>query len=230
MKIRPYSFSGISTFNDCPKKFKLNYVDKIRIDDDAYPLRRGRYLHESLEFHNTDNKANESDLNPQELSECKETLQIFSKSKYYKKYLEVPGESELHFALNAELKPVDYTDKEAALIRGKIDKVISVNDTELVAIDWKSGKVPNPPDYQQLSLYAAYLFVKYPNIKSIYCTYVYLDHDTEIAKTFKREEYSNLILPFIRHIKTIESQIFFKANPSWKCNWCKFKKAGICIV
>ncbi|MFW6311771.1 MAG: PD-(D/E)XK nuclease family protein [Nanoarchaeota archaeon] len=42
MKYNPYSVSKIETFESCKRKFKLQYIDKIKVPDIRYHLEKGK--------------------------------------------------------------------------------------------------------------------------------------------------------------------------------------------
>ena len=50
MKFSPYSFSKIGTFSQCPYRFKLQYIDKIKIPFEInIALEKGKYIHSLIE-------------------------------------------------------------------------------------------------------------------------------------------------------------------------------------
>ena len=52
-----YSFSKINTFQTCPQKYKINYIDKVRIPDEGIEAFMGKRVHEVLEWlYNKDNQ------------------------------------------------------------------------------------------------------------------------------------------------------------------------------
>jgi CRISPR/Cas system-associated exonuclease Cas4 (RecB family) len=234
MKYNPYSQSKISSYFDCPHKFKLNYIDKIKTGEKNIHLKRGNYSHERLEHWPDESKVDEKtkgDLDEENLNHCEGYLKRFSESELGKKYLETPGENEIKFSWDKKLKPCDYDNKENGLIRGKIDKIIKRSEEVFTVIDWKSGKVPWTPDYSQLELYACYLFLKYPNLKEVDAKFVYLEHENqEVRKKIFRKSLKPLLRKILKKIKTIENQSHFPKNITKLCDYCDFFKSGDCVV
>ena len=69
IKFAPYSYSKISTFVSCPKKFKFQYIDKIGTFLDTPALIKGRTIHYLIE---------NSSLSPDEYSdEMKQNIKDF---------------------------------------------------------------------------------------------------------------------------------------------------------
>ena len=52
MKYAPYSASRLAVYEQCPRKFKYKYVDKIPVPfEPSLALTRGKVIHSLLEFH-----------------------------------------------------------------------------------------------------------------------------------------------------------------------------------
>ena len=130
MKYSPYSFSKISLFEQCPLKFKFNYIDKIGVFVPNLALERGSYIHTLLE-NDTKDKPTKFKFNiatKEEQLQCIDVFIEFKKSDLGQRYLEVPALAEVEFGMkiiDGALVPCSYYDKEA-LFRGKIDHMIPV--------------------------------------------------------------------------------------------------------
>ena len=73
MKYNPYSASSISTFLQCPRKFKYSKIDKIPVEfRETLALTKGKIIHSLLEHHNKSLKEkieilkNDKDINKSE--------------------------------------------------------------------------------------------------------------------------------------------------------------------
>ena len=51
MRFSPYSFSRMSSYETCPKKFQFSYIDKIPVNRSTTALDKGSYIHHCLELH-----------------------------------------------------------------------------------------------------------------------------------------------------------------------------------
>ncbi len=89
MKYAPYSFSKISLFEQCPLKFKFNYIDKLGIFQKSLATERGSYIHELLE---NDTKEKETKFKfsiatPEQQQECLDIYHKFKESELGQRYL-----------------------------------------------------------------------------------------------------------------------------------------------
>ena len=59
-----FSFSKINTYKNCPQKYKINYIDKIRKNHESIEAFMGKRVHEVLEWFYYKNKAHPSNFYP----------------------------------------------------------------------------------------------------------------------------------------------------------------------
>ena len=50
MKKKYYSYSQLSTFKNCPQKYKIQYIDKVKNNNESIESFLGKRIHESLEW------------------------------------------------------------------------------------------------------------------------------------------------------------------------------------
>jgi RecB family exonuclease len=238
MKFTPYSFSKINSFEMCPAKFDFNYIQKLRFWVPNLATERGSYIHTLLE---NDTKSKPTSfkftLIDEEIErECKEIYKKFKESNWGKFYFSeaFTAEAEVEFGMKKTdegLKPCRYYDKEA-LFRGKIDHFIKDYDTIYVA-DWKTGKISAYPAPLQLVMYAVWAFNEYPDVETVRAAFVYVEHpeseDMVKEYVFKREHLSQLTKKVIEKIVTIEKSGEFPKKEGPLCEYCDFRKKGICL-
>ena len=87
-------------------------------------------------------------------------------------------------AMSKEFTSVGNFDANVWL-RVKCDFMRVVGDVAL-AVDWKTGKILE--DSVQLALTAAVIFAKFPQVKAVRSTYVWLKDDCESSETFHKED------------------------------------------
>ena len=226
LKYIPYSFSKISTFNSCPKKFEYNYILKLEDKTDTPALAKGRAVHSILEYYpEFDNSLMHADPI---YTEAKEICDNFLNSDLGKKYIlnDLPKFSEEKIALDINLNPCDYKDKNV-LFKGIVDQIIIGNT--LFLNDFKTGRYKDEryQSYDQLMFYAIYFFIKYTNIMEIHISYLYVEHNIENSLVLERKFLNNYIKTLITNIKKIEETIEFNKNESKLCDFCGFNE--ICL-
>lgn len=205
MTFAPYSYSKLSCFESCPMMFKLRYIDKAKPSENPQYFKRGLNIHRELE--------NYPNCSP----DFKES---FSQRKIGVKYDSIMnGEvrHEVRLGLDENLNITSYYDK-ANVIKGIID-MIYIKDGVVHLVDWKTGKIPHELNWDQLAIYAVAFLDKY----DVNVSYVYVDADVEMSKTFKMSERNDLVRRFKGKINAVESCESFDRNISWKCEFCQFK-------
>lgn len=226
LKFTPYSFSKISTYKTCPRKFKYQYIDKIGTFLDTPALIKGRTIHYLIE-NSSLLPEQYTDEMKQNIIDFPETLEIkrrFEESELGIKYLRNIDKNaviEYKLGLTKMLDACSYN--RDSLFNGIVD-YICVKDSVLYLVDWKSGRYKDAryQDYNQLLFYSIYFFQKY-NITKIIISFVYVEHnienDLELDITYLDSYKRELLLP----IKTIEEDNSFEMNKTRLCDWCGFK-------
>lgn len=141
MAYPPFSYSALTDFEGCPKRFLQTKILKNYPFEVTEALTYGREVHKAFEDRVKDGKKL-----PPHLEHCESLLSGLEQAGY-KLY------AEISIAITKDFAPVDYWDK-SAWFRGSID-VLAVRGTELIMFDWKTGK--RFPDFGQLKLYSLIL-------------------------------------------------------------------------
>lgn len=229
----PYSFSKIDTWERCPYKFKLKYIDKIRISfEPNLALSKGSFLHYCIEK-NTNGKeyATTAIFTEEEKNKAIKILSQFTKSKLCQSYLSGKGKHEVDFGILKvkDIFKVTNFENINAIFKGKIDYLFQKNN-ELYILDWKSGKYIEQDDqrFDQLLLYAIWGFLKFENINLINCSFVYIEHLKENKISYQRDNLKNYIEKYIQAISKIESDELFDKIESKQCEYCEYRKFDYC--
>lgn len=218
MKFAPYSFSKLTTFEDCPQRFKFQYIDKIRRDDRNEALIKGSNVHNILEKFGTYRLNNSLEEN---------IVRKYVKSEIAKKYLPslVGVEKsirETSIGLDENYNPCSYYDKKA-IFRGKVDFICTI-DNVLNICDYKTGKYKEEvfQDYRQLLLYSLFFFRKFENIDTIRISYIYVEHELENTMTLERKYLDKYIETLQTMIQNVETATEYVKKTKF-CNWCPYK-------
>lgn len=217
LKYAPYSFSKISSFILCPKKFKYKYIDKIPQEPrDMTALLKGSCVHSMLEKYPS---SSTNKLVPR----YQYILDKFLKSKY-KEYLQIPSRREESFGLTSNLECTNYKDKNA-LFRGFID-YYTVKDDKMIIIDYKTGKYKDEKfqDFTQLMYYAIYMFKKYSKIDKIEIMYLYVEHELDNSLLLERKYLNNYCTDLLTNIRNIETSEYPK-KVQVLCDYCEYQNS-----
>jgi hypothetical protein len=193
----PYSYSKIKIFEDCPRKFKYIYIDKIkvpRVPKDYFD--KGTFIHLLLQYDGDLAKIKNTKefqeiksnglLSTADLREFVATYVRFKESNVAKVLFKrdiILREFELF--LNHDLEIVEKDDD--VFLRGYIDAAFVDHATDtLILVDYKTGRIPEKQSFKQLLFYAIGMFSLVP-IDKIILAYVYVEHDKIKTGVLKRE-------------------------------------------
>ncbi len=214
------SHSKVMSFDDCPFKYKLNYIDKIRPAITPPALLKGSAIHSIF-----DKVYDETET----FLEFKKWLRSHKNYEKYKDQIEnfIKYNDELYLKyfqykpLHTELRLFD--DKWNVI--GIIDRIDDF-DGKIVVTDYKTGKFHPIEDYDiQLGTYKKLLKDKMGIDVDTYSVYFSKDNIT----TFKDAD-NNWEAKAEIFFKSIRNKIQLKMeqdNPAWPktgrwCNWCQF--------
>ena len=212
---KPLSYSKISTWCSCPRKFKYQYIDKVPTQErDRTPLLKGSAIHSTLE--------NYPEPGTHKLSEQYQDITDRFLNSDYKELFNYPNIRELKVAFDHNLNPQPYNN--SALFRGYIDYMCFI-DGEVHLIDWKTGsyKEQKYQDFNQLLFYAIFVFLKYSGVNTINIRYVYVEHLIENTLKLERMYLNNYIGEF-RNLTEKMRLSEFEKIPQKLCEYCDFEK------
>jgi len=175
-KAPAWSFSSITLFETCHRKYQAEKVTKeIKFVENENTL-YGKRLHKAAELYIGSNQALEGEFN------------------FLRPYLdtlaEIPGQKycELRLGIkevDGQLVACDFFDK-GVWFRGAADLVI-VGDKTAWIVDYKTGKSTRS-DPRQLALMAAGVFLKFPQIQKIKAALLYVVPGEKVEAKYTREE------------------------------------------
>ena len=234
-KYTPYSFSKISTWEQCPRKFKYQYINKLPVErTPQIHLDRGKFIHLLLE-HDGDLEKLKKTKDWKEIKEHGLMSKDAIKDSYwtYLKFKEsYTGKSilkrksllkEFPLGLNENLEIIEYDSKDVVL-RGYIDAMYVDEKTDtLIVVDWKTGKVPEKQSYKQLLFYSLGIFSKMPEeYDKILLVYAYIDHQVINKQVLYRKDLERYKKALYDNIEKIESDTEFVKEESGLCQFCDY--------
>lgn len=209
-KMYKLSYSSISNYLQCPRKFKEVNVD-YRFKDSGVAAQKGTDIHKAIE----DYIKGISVTYP--LEDYQHTFIEAMRAMYKKKLPEgCTIGIEQSFAVDDQFNPCDYKDPKA-ILRGKIDLYV-LTPNMLKVIDWKTGK--RRDNKLQATVYDCLTNHLLPNGTRTF-TFDYLKNgrDPEIVIT-EKDKYN-----LVNIIDTIQTAEEFPERPGPLCAWCPVPKA-----
>lgn len=207
-----YSYSKLSTYNQCPLKYKYSYIDKIKTNTPLCFI-KGRKIHKEFELLNESNITNASNI-------VKNFLNSNIGNKLKNILLKNKTKREFKFGLDTDFKNCKYNLK---CYYGGIIDLIYIDDL-LTLVDYKTGnyKELKYQDFYQLMSYSLFFFNN-KNIDQIKLKYIYVEHNLENSLIIKRDSIE-FIKNWIKNtINKIENDTQFLKNKTKLCNYCQYK-------
>ena len=241
-----FSHSRIGCFEQCPLKYKFNYIDKLETEiEETVEAFLGKRVHETLE-------KLYKDLKFQKLNTLKELLDFFNsewkknwnnaivivKEEYDQENYRKMGEKCITDYYN-RYSPFDQsktigleTQEFLALDENykyhvRIDRLSETEPGIYEVHDYKaSTRLPKQEDFdedRQLAMYGLWVLRNFKDARKVRLIWHYLIFDKEMSSERTPEQLEELRKEVIELIKKVEKEKEFKANVTALCDWCEFQ-------
>lgn len=208
MKTPPWSFSSLTSFETCAKRYFHIKVAKDVVDTPGEAATWGSTVHVNLE-----NRVKHGIPLPQAIS-AYETLVAPIVARTGEKLVEQ------QMAVDVNLTPVEWS-SDTAWCRGIVDVGV-LTGKRAVLLDWKTGK--RKADSDQLKLFAGLAFAHYPQLEVAITGFVWLKEGVVDKQRFNRSQVPVIWQQFLPRVKRLEraySEDKFPPKPSGLCSrWC----------
>jgi putative RecB family exonuclease len=243
-----YSHSRLSTFEQCPLKYKLRYIDKIiPAIEKTIEAHLGSIVHSTLEWiYNTvtqDNKSPDLDeiityYSVKWQDEFSDEIMIVKKEMNERDYFQKGVEFLVNYyqkyspfkdgTIECEKKIMIELD-ENTKIQGFIDRLVhNIETGEYEIHDYKTANsLPTQgkmDEDRQLALYSIAIKELYGQDKRVCLVWHYLAHNQKICSRRTNEQLSQLKRDTLDLIKEIENSMDFPGKKSILCDWCEYKE------
>lgn len=242
-----YSHSRLETFEQCPYKYKLKYLDKVDMAVETAEAFVGSRAHEALE------KLYKDLLNGKEnsLGELLEFYEaqwerlwspniVIVRQEYTpENYRQVGrqcirGYYEQHHPFSdgrtiglEELVMVDLDGDGRYRLRGYIDRLVDKGGGLYEIQDYKtSARLPTQADAdedRQLARYQLAVQEMWPDVEEVRLVWHYLRFGKMLVSTRKAAQIEELRRETIEAIQTVEAATEFEPVKSALCDWCEYK-------
>lgn len=205
-----WSFSALSTFENCPRKYWAVKVAKLVSDINSDNL-EGDADHQAFQHHFSKGLPLPSKL---------AGLQPLAD-----KLRAAPGEKYIEYAmcLKQDFKPTHFKNWDEAWVRGAGDFII-VNGDKAKYFDWKKGKFRESDD--QIELTALLLFSHFPAVQQVSGGLVFYNAGRVHPHIVNRSDAPRLWNGYISRVRDMEQAKLNDAwpvNPNPLCGWCPYK-------
>lgn len=229
------SASAVKTYEQCPKKYFFNYLQKApKKQWDHFDL--GNVCHRTLElFHLTYLKegttkrtlgkimSSSFETARKQFPNLNDTLAAEAKDMLMA-YLQTAKQNGIPVVKGCEI-PFDFKLNNSVLVRGVIDRIDILKDGKFRIMDYKTTKSVKYLDDFQLSVYGIWLKEKHPHIQEFNGAYVLLKHGSKLKEyTFNIEDIEKAKKHLIECADKIKVENVWTPIPTALCNWCDFKE------
>jgi len=207
-----WSYSSISTFKQCPKKYYHLKVAKDVRDTGSEAMLYGNQVHKAAE-----NFIKEGTPIPKKfeyLNPIVNSLNAIEGDKHCELRFGISYDGEKHKETKFFAKDVWF--------RGIADLVI-VDGEKAYLVDYKTGKNAKYADTKQLDMLAAATFTYFPNVAIIKSALAYVVSNEFIKKNHTRDEQELLYTTFDEPLEALaaaEEHDVWNAISSPLCGWC----------
>lgn len=217
LKYAPYSFSRLSSFIACPRRYYYQYVNPLsqEVGEPSIYLEKGSYIHSLLEHYVRHYKNHKEFLTVEQIKqiyhneleyphnfmsnilEFEEVFNNYIKTDRFRGFIYNASSIEVEEYLELKIPNTNIT-----LFRGYVDLYIILESNKWI-IDYKSGK-DKEYEAEQLKLYAIMEMIKY-NTRNVIVSYEKLEHETKNDYNISYEEAYRYLDELINLILVIES-------------------------
>ena len=241
------SYSALSDFLNCPYKFKLGHIDRIKVPKSPLAI-FGTAIHSALKFlhepsHLTPPTEEEllkfftQQWNPENWPSQEEADLNFTqgieilKNYYAKNYPTKFNIINLEFPFRF---PIEYRG-ETHYITGRIDRVDKLKNDQFEIIDYKTGqRMPAQSEVDhslQLSIYQLGVTNLWPFLKEsaqpIKLSLFFVRHNLKLStkkNSSDLEETKESLISTIEKIKEAQKLNKFEPTPNKLCDYCNFRQ------
>jgi putative RecB family exonuclease len=243
-----YSHSKLETYQNCPLKYKFQYVDRLQRKKQGIEAFLGSRVHEALEKLYSDLLHSKRNTKAEILHYFEEQwkknydagiVKIVRKEyspdyykstgqecieQYYDRYIPFDNDT----TLDVERRLGFSLDLENQYrITGLVDRLAKTTDGIWEIHDYKtSGHLPTQQDVDddsQLGLYQIGVQQAWPDAERVRLVWHYLRFDTMLSSTRTQEQLDTLREKTIQLIDEIETAEILPPRESNLCDWCDFQ-------
>lgn len=210
--MRRWSYSGLKSFESCPRKYHEEYVERRYPREESEQASKGTRGHTAAE-----NYVRDGTPLPDEFKGYQSKLDAIMCASGTR-------HCELKMALDQDRKPVAF-DAPTVWVRGIADLVITGTYAARV-VDYKTGSAKYP-DKNQLELMALMCFEHFPETEEVLGGLLFLSHDVFVKGRYLRSEADARWEGWNRRSKIMENAYesdVWPPVPNGLCReWCPVK-------
>ena len=214
-KITAWSFSRWSCYEECPRKAKYKFIDKLP-EPGSVAMDRGADIHKKLERY-----LSQGGRFPKEATPLKDE---------YRKLRKAEPMVEMQVAFTSRWEPSDWFGRDTwcrVVIDALVPPVVNAKTPVVDIRDHKTGKVREGAGYEvQLELYGLTGLLMFPVAERATASLMFVDHGVivPVKDEFKRSDVPALKKTWEKRVKPMMNDTRFQVRPGNYCRWCHFRR------
>jgi hypothetical protein len=208
-----WSYSSISLFQQCPRKYHRLRIVKDIVEPPQEHLLYGTAVHRAAEEFIRDGK----DLPPK--------FEMFKPQLTLMKVLKGDKYCEYEMGIRKDFTPCAFDDPDVWL-RGIVDLLVVGSDSARI-IDYKTSKSSKYADTKQLELLSLLVFKHFPNVKKIKAALLFLVSQDLVRAKYTEEQQSAAWIRWLDIVKSLEAAMkvdVWNPKPNFTCRkFCAVK-------
>jgi CRISPR/Cas system-associated exonuclease Cas4 (RecB family) len=209
-KIVAWSYSRLSSWEECPAKAKYKFLLKLPEPASPYAA-RGTDLHSLAEDYI---KGKIIDV-PTQLSNVQE---------YLDELKHADTKTELQLAFTEAWEPTEWFAMNVYC--RVIFDAVRVLPEKTVVVDHKTGKKRQDEHTDQLRLYALATFKQWPETPVVDAQVIYIDQAERLRMTFTKDKIPELQAYWDERAGKMRADDMFSPRPNPNCKWCHYRKSN----
>lgn len=238
-----YSYSRLEAFENCPLRYKLQYIDGIEVEEEGIEAFMGSRVHETLEKLYRDLKLSRMNTLDDLYAYYREvwdknwhdkviinrkgyTIENYLDTgkkcieRYYERFCPFDQGTPVWIEEKVFFNIADFE------MMGVVDRLDRMADGSFEIHDYKTGgRLPSQIDAdmdRQLALYQIAVMEKWPVLKNIKLVWHYLQFGQELESRRTKQQLQDVRRRTADIINRIESIDVFEPKPNRLCDWCEF--------
>lgn len=231
--VTAWSYSRYADYKLCPLKFKLKHIDKMK-EEGSPAMQRGSDIHKEGESFLTapppmGRKPKPPVVPPAYVHFKEEMLQLRGLDPLV----------EQQWGFTQEWQPASASGRDPhgwfakdTWLRIVTDVTVVYDDNTADIIDFKTGRMYDT-NQEQMDLFAAGPFMKFPNVEAITTRLWYLDvpdpkgeGENVVTQEFTRDDFERIKKEWNARVVPMFKDKRFAPKPNDRCKWCSFRKSN----
>lgn len=226
--VTAWSYSRYADYQQCPLKFKLKVIDKMREPGSA-AMDRGSAIHKEGENYVLANAgAKRPKAPPKSYAHFAEEM---------KQLTGLDPMVEQQWGFTDQWAPATASGRDPhgwfakdTWLRLVTDVCVRYDDGDVDIIDYKTGKMYGKNE-EQMNLFSCGPFMKWPDTQKVTTRLWYLDQPdptgtgaNRIEEEYTRKDFELIKKDWVKKVRPMFADQKFAPKPNDRCRWCHFRK------